>query len=249
MHERHNFWHSIPDYFHSWIFRLGWELSFWPRSRKISRLRAIWNAYRSKKLGDRLRPLVRYLLCPFEPLIEAVPKQGTVLDVGCGDGLFLSLVHGDGGANERLLVGIDPAENKIINAKQLGGGAIEFLCAEIGSMQSDSVDCISVVDVLYLLPIDRWEGFLQHCVRCLKPRGRLLIKEVHDRPRWKRQIAYLQELFSIYVSRMTKGDHPHFESIETYCRYIEMAGASVTKVQPVDRGYPYSHVMFVASKT
>lgn len=121
-------------------------------------------------------------MCPFEPLIDAVPEQGTVLDVGCGDGLFLSLLYGDGNSNERVLVGIDPAENKIINAKQLGVRAIEFLCAEIGSMKSDSVDCISVVDVLYLLPIDRWNSFLRHCVRCLKPHGRLVIKEVHDRP-------------------------------------------------------------------
>jgi len=224
-------------------------LLFWPGNRKFSRLGAIWSAYRSRNLGDRLRPLIRYLLCPFEFLIEAVPKHGTVLDVGCGDGLFLSLLHGDGHVEERLLVGIDPAENKIANAKQVNGKAIEFVCAEIGSMRSESVDCISVVDVLYLLPLDRWDGFLQHCVRCLKPGGRLVIKEVHDRPRWKRQIAYLQELFSIYVSRMTKGDHPHFESIETYCEYLTKAGVSVTKVQPVDKGYFHAHVLFLASKS
>lgn len=188
-------------------------------------------------------------MCPFEPLIEAVLKHGTVMDVGCGDGLFLSLLHEERGVDERLLIGIDPAENKIANARHLDMKAIEFLCAEIGSMKSESVDCISVVDVLYLLPLDRWNDFLQQCVRCLKPRGRLVIKEVHDRPKWKRQIAYLQEVFSIYVSRMTKGDHPHFESIETYCRYIETAGASVVKVLPVDRGYFHAHVLFVASKS
>jgi 2-polyprenyl-3-methyl-5-hydroxy-6-metoxy-1,4-benzoquinol methylase len=200
-------------------------------------------------LGDRLRPFVRYVMCPFEPLIHAIPKEGAILDVGCGDGLFLSLLHADQDARERVLVGIDPAKNKIDNAKQLDAKSIEFLCAEIGSMKSDSVDCISIIDVLYLLPLDRWRDFLQHCVRCLKPNGRLIVKEVHDLPRWKRQIAYVQELFSIYVSGMTKGDHPHFESIATYREYLERAGTIVERVQPLDAGFLHAHVMFLARKS
>lgn len=205
-------------------------------------------AYNSDRLLDRLRPGIRYLSCPFHALIDAVPKTGSVLDVGCGDGLFLRLLNRDSETTERLTIGIDPDPKKIKNAKLLNADAINFVCAEIGAMCSESIDCVTVVDVLYLLPIEMWHDFLRQCVRCLKPGGLLIVKEVHDRPRWKWLVVYAQELFSIYCSRMTQGDHPHFESIATYHKYIERAGCIVERLQPLDAGFLHAHLMFLARR-
>jgi 2-polyprenyl-3-methyl-5-hydroxy-6-metoxy-1,4-benzoquinol methylase len=136
-------------------------------------------------------------------------------------------------AGSRVLIGINPDLRKIKNAKSgvdRDGSTEKFLNVEIHAISSESIDCITVMDVRYLLPLDRWSHFPHHCVRVLKPAGFLVIKEVHDRPKWKLLISYFQELFSIYVSRMTQGNHPHFQSIDTYRQRIEGAGASVAQV-------------------
>jgi 2-polyprenyl-3-methyl-5-hydroxy-6-metoxy-1,4-benzoquinol methylase len=50
------------------------------------------------RLMQRWRPYI----CPFGPLIDQVPADASVLDVGCGGGLFLGLLR----AGRRLREGL-----------------------------------------------------------------------------------------------------------------------------------------------
>src|SRR5207237_246924 len=44
----------------------------------------------------RALQVYRPYICPFEALISEVPKDATVLDIGCGGGLFLGLLDAAG---------------------------------------------------------------------------------------------------------------------------------------------------------
>ena len=190
-------------------------------------LQDIWCAYCHAPMSCRLRVVIRYLSCPFKSLLSEFPLNGRILDVGCGDGLLLYLLNREPNPSTRECVGIDVAENKISNARKLGIDSIEFHQMDISDVPSESFGCVSITDVLYLLPISSWASFLRECIRVLKKSGLLIVKETLDRPRWKFLFAYTQELLSIYVMRMTKGGHPHMESHEFYEESIKTAGAEV----------------------
>ena len=208
----------------------------------------IWRAYQHCPLGAQFRVLVRYLTCPFHALLKGIPPTGHILDVGCGDGLLFFLLSRESQCGTRECIGIDLAENKIANASCLQIGNAQFRQQDISQIASDSFHCVTIVDVLYLLPISQWSVFLSHSIRVLKKDGILIVKEVTDRPRWKYLFSYLQEVVSIHVTRMTKGHHPHFESIDTYRHSIEAAGGEVIRVERVDAMRPHAHVIFVARK-
>ncbi len=211
-------------------------------------LQDIWCAYCHAPMSCRLRVIIRYLSCPFKSLLSEFPLNGRVLDVGCGDGLLLYLLNREPNPSTRECVGIDVAENKIANARQLRLDSIKFYREDVADVPSESFDCVSITDVLYLLPFSSWATFLKECIRTLRKDGLLIVKETVDRPRWKFLIAYLQELLSIYLTRMTKGAHPHLESLDVYQESISAAGAEVFQTKRIDAGLPYPHVLFLARK-
>ena len=55
-----------------------------------------------------------------------VPFLGIVLDVGCGQGLFLQRIS----ANSILRVGIDVSFGMLVEAKKVAGFVADFLCAD-----------------------------------------------------------------------------------------------------------------------
>lgn len=208
----------------------------------------VWRAYRHCPLGVRLRVVGRSLLCPYRCLLGLFPVVGRIIDVGCGDGLLLFLLSLEHESASRTYLGIDPASDKIAVAKRARIDNVRFHLGEVTTLPSEAYDCVSIIDVLYLLPKARWTEFLGHSVRVLKGDGLLIVKEVVDKPRWKYWLAYLEEIVAIKVLRMTKGDSPHFESVETYRACIEAAGTDVFHIERIDRGRPHAHVVFVAKK-
>ena len=66
----------------------------------------------------------------------------------------------DSKTTKRFLFGIDPDIRKIKNAKRLDAKAVEFVSEEIRAMPTQSFDCITIMDVMCLLPVERWSDFL-----------------------------------------------------------------------------------------
>ena len=214
----------------------------------VRHLRAIWRAYAASPLILRLRVVGRYVLCPFAALIRAFPPAGRILDIGCGDGLLLFLLSLDNGSSARSYTGIDVDPRKIGNAKGAAIAHAEFHVQDVSMLPPAAFECVSIIDVLYLLPLERWPEFLGHSVRALKPNGRLIVKEAAAVPRWKARLGYLQELVAIKLMGMTTGDMPHLEPTDVYRASIEAAGAKVFRIERVDARRPHAHVLLVAEK-
>lgn len=213
-----------------------------------SRVGDIWRGYRSCPIGARVRVLGRYVLCPYNYLLDLFPQSGRILDVGCGDGLLLFLLSLQAQSHARRYVGIDPAEDKISVARGAQIDNAEFYVGDISTLPSDAYDCVSIIDVLYLLPKSQWAEFLAHSVRVLRKNGLFIVKEVADKPRWKFWFAYFQEILAIKVMKMTKGGMPHFEPIEDYRTYLDAAGAGVFQMEHIRTGRPHAHVVLLGRK-
>jgi 2-polyprenyl-3-methyl-5-hydroxy-6-metoxy-1,4-benzoquinol methylase len=133
-------------------------------------------------------------------------------------------------------------------ARRSAPAGVEFSTRRLGDLPDRSFDVVSVVDVLYTVRREVWDEILAGCFRVLRPGGRLILKEVVDRPRWKYWAIMAQETFSVTLFGLTKGERPHFESPADYCRAVAQAGLSVLEAQPLRSATWISHYLVVAQK-
>lgn len=210
--------------------------------------RAAWIIYGKEPATTRLHVLVRTLTCPLEPLLERFPAQGTALDVGCGHGLLINLLARDPLHAGLKLCGIDHDAAKIEQARRSAPAGVEFTTRRLGEFPAHSFDAVSVVDVLYTVRREAWDEILAGCFRVLRPGGRLILKEVIDRPRWKYWAIMAQETLSVTLFGITKGERPHFESPADYCRAVEQAGFTLLDALPLSSATWISHYLVVAQK-
>jgi 2-polyprenyl-6-hydroxyphenyl methylase/3-demethylubiquinone-9 3-methyltransferase len=205
--------------------------------------------FQSLPANERFHVNARAFSAPLEAVAACVP-QGRVADVGCGHGVFTALLaRGNPG---RRVIGVDPDERKIHWAKQALGGMsnVELRVAKVEELAgelSGALDAVAVLDVMYLLPLERWGAFLADCRRLLKPGGRLVLKEVERNQSWKYYKAVLQEQVMVKLLGRTKSSGglvllPR----EELARLLRDAGFEVEQTLELSRGYTTPHVLFVA---
>src|SRR5256885_15341987 len=66
--------------------------------------------YRGHGFRTRAHTLLRFLTCPFNRIIEFVPRGATVLDIGAGHGVFSVLARERGASR---VVAIEPDARKV----------------------------------------------------------------------------------------------------------------------------------------
>jgi 2-polyprenyl-3-methyl-5-hydroxy-6-metoxy-1,4-benzoquinol methylase len=130
---------------------------------------------------QHLRPHI----CPFEALLRVVPRGASVLDVGCGSGLFLGLlryfdydVNGFGFDSSRPAIQCAQAM-----AKRHGGGAIRFEQIAAGDRWPEGAyDVVSLIDVMHHIAPASQQSAFRAAYERVAPGGILLYKDVSDSP-------------------------------------------------------------------
>ena len=214
----------------------------------MNSLLTAWNAYEGEPLAARLHVVVRALTCPFGRLIDRFPATGAVLDVGCGHGLLVNLLARDPSRSGLQLHGIDHDAAKIATARRTARPGVTFSATPLTAVPAAAYDAVSIFDVLYTVRREVWPDILRGCHRALRPGGRLIVKEVIDRPRWRYWAIMAQETLSVSLLGITKGDPPHFESPESYRRAILDAGFDIAEERPLSTANWISHYLFVGLK-
>jgi len=202
--------------------------------------------YRELGLRQRAYLTIRWLVCPFDRVLNLVPTAGKLLDVGCGSGIWLTYL-----AQERPgleLHGVEPDGRKVALARR-SGMASRFQLHEglLEDVAAATFDIITVVDVLCLVPDDVKTAMLRASFRALSPGGTLILKDADTSPWWKYAPTKLEELIAVHVLRMTVG-RPAFQSVDWYARTLAACGFRDVETRRVDRGYVHSHVVLSARK-
>lgn len=198
--------------------------------------------------GVRLHTRLRAWSAPLDAVVAALPRDGSLLDVGCGHGLVSNEVALR--SSSARVLGIDLSETKIASARASVGSRtnVEFRVATLEGVPESGFDAVSLVDVLYLVPVRSWTSFLENCLGKLRPGGIFVLKEIGTDPWWKFERLKLQEFVSTRVLRITKGDTMHFESGDDLRGRLLAAGFDHVTLQRLDAGYASPHLLLSARR-
>ena len=127
----------------------------------------------------------RPYICPFHELLPIVPSGATVLDVGCGSGLFLGLLRYFG-SNIRGF-GFDASRIAIDCAKAMaerhGNGSLRFeYVRKEDPWPTGLFDVVSLLDVLHHIPIEHQKKAFGAAASSVRPGGLLLCKDMSESP-------------------------------------------------------------------
>ena len=204
--------------------------------------------YDDQPLGIRAFVRGRHLLCPLPAIERRVPVQGRILDLGCGHGLFSALMATR--APERSILGVDPSPDKVAAAVLLSKKLpnVRFLQGTIDDVPPEELDAITIVDVLYLLPVEEKLRILTRCRQLLvKPSGRLVLKTNDTHPAWKYHWARFQEVAMTRLGLTLGHGSLHFISCTETSGLLARAGFRNVEVQHLPTRLPYPHTLFVCS--
>jgi len=227
------------------------ELRFFSKEKVL--YRKTRRLYKDAGLKVMLHNLIRYKTCPFNKIRKLLPYKGQFLDLGCGYGFFSNLIAIENKERRVLGVDIDMDKIKIALTAAAGNPYIDFKNDDLSSPDfrlSSTYDCITLLDVLYLLPYPQQERVLKYCFDRLSLRGILILKEIRTRPLLKYIISVIQETISVKILRLTKArtGRFYFRAEESYAKLLKDIGFNINILRS-DRGYLYPHIIFLARKS
>jgi 2-polyprenyl-3-methyl-5-hydroxy-6-metoxy-1,4-benzoquinol methylase len=130
---------------------------------------------------QHLRPEI----CPFHELLPLTPHGASVMDIGCGSGLFLGLLRYFGFGITGFGFDASPLAIECANlmARQHGGGNLRFEhIRKADPWPEGQFDVVSMIDVLHHIPVDHQESAFRAAAARVSPGGLLLYKDMSDSP-------------------------------------------------------------------
>jgi len=204
-----------------------------------SRVVALYTGFLSK-----LYVRLRFIICPFEKVEKYVPKTGTLIDVGCGFGLFAFYLKFT--APARNVIGCDLDSSRIARAnairKQKKINGIHFFVKDVKNLTLGNVRAVTMVDLLHHVPYPIQKKLIREIAQKLSPRGKLIIKDLDDKPRWKHYWNFAHDAV------MTRTTKLYFIPSRKLVPLLESCGFTVKVHDLRSTLIPYNHVLYVAQK-
>lgn len=109
-------------------------------------------------------------------------EWSSLMDLGCGDGRFVSELSRDG--SHRAILGVDYSRRAIDLARAMNPG-LEYRVADIlnDDLDGRQFDVVTLIEVIEHIPPDDLDAFIERAVGFVKPGGRLVLTVPHrNRP-------------------------------------------------------------------
>ena len=198
-------------------------------------------SYRGFPAGRRLHTLARFLTCPFLPVVNAVPAGARVLDIGAGDGIFAQLAAAHGA---REVIAVEPDLRRCLPCVR---HAAVRVVAGFDDTVGGQFEVVTLIDVLYKLPLAEWDGVFARVRERLVPGGLFLLKELDPDHRAKAAWNRAQESLANTVD-LTLGRSFSYETGPALRARVERAGLDRFEVHYIGRWYPHAHVLYSARR-
>lgn len=136
---------------------------------------------RNLKGLNRLKTVYRPYICPFDQLLELIPLQSRVFDLGCGSGSLLSLIHHF--RKPEKLGGIEISEVLVNNARQLLASAdipVSIYKYDGVNIPAEIADynVVTMIDVFHHIPKDIQPDFFKQLYDKMPAKSILVFKDI-----------------------------------------------------------------------
>jgi SAM-dependent methyltransferase len=183
-------------------------------------------------------------------------RGGTVLDLGCGQGLMLALIaearkkgSQNAVAQERgasRLCGIESRSKVAAIAQTALGSEAEIFSTDARFETLPVARTILIFDVLHMMPASDQEALLSRVVTVLEPGGVLLIREVDAGAGWRFQTVKFVNHFKALALGCSSRNFC-FRTVANWRELLERHGLSV-EVWPMGQGTPFGNALLCAMK-
>ncbi len=188
-----------------------------------------------KTIGQRVRALLGpaepavgrmyrgafFSLRSFASAVRAWTDAGTILEVGCGDGLATEQLRAAFPGAAITGIDIQPAVGKLFRGDRAGVTFLTATLEEFVARSSFGFDLVVICDVLHHVPPADRPDLLRRAASALRPGGALVLKD------WERR-RNLPHLIAWISDRFVTGAQVWFESARTLRELVSSAlGAPV----------------------
>lgn len=182
----------------------------------------------------------------YATVLAQLPDQGTLLDVGCGEGYLLALARA--AKPELDLVGLDHDPRRVTLARQALAGEprLELLVGDLRDHALLRASMITCLDVLHYMPPEQQDAVLARLAACLAPGGLLLLRDGQADGGLRTSVLRLFETVAVAIGRH-RGDGVFFRSADALRDALEAMGLEV-EVAPCHDGTPFANLLFAARK-
>jgi SAM-dependent methyltransferase len=209
---------------------------------------AAWEFARGKLSGD---PVYRATLSP-----DVLRSGGTLLDVGCGQGLTLALLAearraADAGrwppgspSPPRFdrMAGIETRRRSAATARAALDGDAEIIEGDARTFSMERASAVLLFDVLHLMRPEEQEALLAETAAHLEPGGVVLVRETDASAGWRFTAVRLGNRMKAIAFR-TRHQSFHARTAAEWRDCFSRRGFK-TEVRPMGGGTPFANVLF-----
>ncbi|HUP22561.1 MAG TPA: DUF2062 domain-containing protein [Thermoanaerobaculia bacterium] len=185
-----------------------------------------------------------------------LPEEGRILDLGCGRGILLGLLHtasvqdraaAEPGVGRRELVGLDQRSRWIAQGRAALGAAARLEVASLeGYGPLPRSRAIILLDVLHYMSRSSQEDLLDRVAVALEPGGVVVVREADAALGWRHALTVCAER----LCALGRGDWRqrfHYRSGTAWGEALATRGLDASQ-RPMREGTPYSNALLVGRK-
>jgi SAM-dependent methyltransferase len=198
-----------------------------------------WEFGRGKLRGD---PLYRSVLAD-----GVLPPGGTLVDVGCGQGLMLALLIEAADASRAptfdALIGIETRPRIAAIARDALAGRAAIVEGDARAHMPRAFTAALFFDVLHMMPAADQDALLEAAARALEPGGAILIRETDATAGWRFNAVRLGNRLKAIAGANWRQTF-HFRTAVEWRSAANRLGFEVEQIG-TSEGTPFANVLFV----
>ena len=210
-----------------------------------------WEFARGKLRFD---PIYRALV--YGGLLARGQRGGTLIDIGCGQGLALAVLSEArarvrAGAGDAVLpafarlIGVELRTRIAAIATHAVRGDAEIVAADARGIGMEPVDAVLFFDVLHMMPLDAQDALIASAASALTPGGVIIIREADAAAGWRfRMVAASIRLKALAFGHWRQ--HFYFRSAVEWEACLARLGMRV-ETRPMGQGTPFANVVLLVT--